>query len=234
MTIDHNKQDQHDELHQFLGAYLLGGLSDDDHRAFTEHLRTCQKCQQELGQVSGLPRLLSLVDTPSEVPYAAELAPESAAVGSAAGSSSTGLADLLDAARRRRRRRRSWFAAAAAAAALAVFGVGAWLGPGLLDPPPPSQHFTATAAGSSAKVGVDLVKRGWGTQLNLACQDMPVGEEIVVYVVDATGRELAAGSWLGTASGYSTVTGATALRPDQIRSIEVRTASGEVIATATT
>ena len=234
MTTDQNQQDQHDELHQFLGAYLLGGSSDDDHRAFTEHLRTCPTCQQELGQVSGLPRLLSLVDISTQMPYAAEPAPESAAAGSTAGSSSAGLADLLNAARRRRRRRRAWLAAAAAAAAVAVFGAGTWLGPGLLDPPPPSQHLTATAAGSSAKVGVDLVKRGWGTQLNLACQDMPVGEEIVVYVVDANGRESAAGSWLGTETGYSRVTGATALRPDQIRSIEVRTSSGDVIATART
>ena len=233
MTVDQNQQ-EHDQLHQLLGAYLLGGLSDDDHRAFTEHLRRCPTCQQELGQVSGLPRLLSLVDTQTQVPYAAELAPETAAAGSVAGSSSAGLADLLDAARRRRRRRRSWFAAAAAAAAVAVFGVGTWLGPGLLNPPPPAEHFTATAAGSSARVGVELVKRGWGTQLNLACQDMPVGQEIVVYVVDATGRESAAGSWLGTESGYSRVTGATALRRDQIRSIEVRTSSGAVIATAST
>jgi len=56
MTVDQN---QHEQLHQLLGAYLLGGLSDDDHRAFTEHLRACAACQQELGQVSGLPRLLS-------------------------------------------------------------------------------------------------------------------------------------------------------------------------------
>ena len=76
MTTDQNHQDQHDQLQQFLGAYLLGGLSDDDHRAFTEHLRACQTCQQELGQVSGLPRLLSLVDAPTQVPYAAEPAPD--------------------------------------------------------------------------------------------------------------------------------------------------------------
>ena len=234
MTIDQNQQDQHEQLHQFLGAYLLGGLSDDDHRAFTEHLRTCATCQQELGQVSGLPRLLSLVDTQTQMPYAAELAPETAAAGAWVRLPPLVWADLLDAARRRRRRRRSWFAAAAAAAAVGVFGAGAGFGPGLLDPPPPSEHYVATADGSSAKVGVDLVKRGWGTQLNLACQDMPVGEEIVVYVVDANGRESAAGSWLGTESGYSRVTGATALRPDQIRSIEVRTSSGDVVATAKT
>jgi hypothetical protein len=49
-----------DDLHVLLGAYVLGGLSDDDHRAYSEHLRTCTQCQAELGQVSGLPRLLDL------------------------------------------------------------------------------------------------------------------------------------------------------------------------------
>jgi hypothetical protein len=225
-----------DGLHQHLGAYVLGGLSDDDHRAFTEHLRTCATCQQELGQVSGIPRMLSLVDSATtEIPYAAELAPEPAAVADVARSRPNGVADLLAEARRRRRRRRGWLVAGATVAAAAVFGAGAWLGPGLLDSPPPSEQYTATAVGgSSAEVDINLVTRGWGTQLELACSDMPIGEEIVVYVVDDSGRELAAGSWLGTRSGYATVTGATALRPEQIRSIEVRTASGEVLATART
>lgn len=226
----------HDRLHLLLGGYVLGGLSDEDHRAFTEHLRTCTLCQQELGQVSGIPRMLSLVDRPTtQEPYAAEPAPGSSDGEGGAGSGTSGLADLLAEGRRRRRRRKGWLAAAATVAAAAVFGAGVWLGPGLLDAPPPSEHYTATAGpGSSAQVGVDLVSRGWGTQLNLACSDMPVGEEIVVYVTDATGRESAAGSWLGTLSGYATVTGATALRPDQIRSIEVRTSDGTVIAAVRT
>lgn len=225
-----------DDLHMLLGAYVLGGLSDEDHRAFTEHLRTCTGCQQELGQLSGLPRLLSLVDQPpTEQPYAAELAPAAPAEGRAAGSGAKGLPDLLAEARRRRRRRHGWLAAAASVAAIGLFGAGSWLGPALLDPPPPSEHYTATApAGSAAQVGVDLVTRGWGTQLDLACTNMPVGQEIVVYVRDATGRESPAGSWLGTRSGYARVTGATALRPEQIRSIEVRTADGTVIASLQT
>jgi hypothetical protein len=227
---------EQEQLHLLLGGYVLGGLSDVDHRAFTGHLRTCTPCQQELGQVSGLPRLLSLVDSPTtEVPYAAEPAPDAPDAGRGAGSGNAGLPDLLAGVRRRRQRRRGWLAAAATVAATAVFGAGAWLGPSLLDPPPPSEHYTATgAAGSSASVGVDLVTRGWGTQLNLACSNMPVGEEIVVYVVDAAGRESPAGSWLGTKSGYASVTGATALRPEQIRSIEVRTADGTVIAAVRT
>lgn len=226
---------ERDELHLLLGGYVLGGLSDEDHRAFTEHLRTCAACQAELGQVSGLPRLLSLVDPPTEQPYAAGLASRPTSPERVAGSDAVGLADLLAEGRRRRRRRRGWLGAAAGVAAAGVFAAGAAWGPALLDPPPPSEHYTATAvAGSTATVGVDLITRGWGTQLDLACSDMPVGEEIVVYVIDAAGRESPAGSWLGTRSGYARVTGATALRPEQIRSIEVRTTSGAVIATVKT
>jgi len=231
-----------EETHVLLGGYVLGGLSDEDHRAFTAHLRTCTACQQELGQVSGLPRLLALVERPpTEEPYAAGLAPGEEAPEVGAGSAAAGpptlpgLTDLLAEARRRRRRRRDWLVAAAGVAAAGAFGAGAWLGPGLLNPPPPSEHYTATApAGSTAQVGVHLVTRGWGTQLDLACSNMPVGEEITLYVIDAAGRESPAGSWLGTRSGYATVTGATALRPEQIRSIEVRTADGTLIAAVRT
>ncbi len=76
--------------------------------------------------------------------------------------------------------------------------------------------------------------RGWGTQLDLSCENMPVGQEIELYVIDRSGRAVHAGSWLGTPSGYSKVTGATALKPDQIQAVEVRTASGTVLATART
>jgi len=228
MTADH------EEVHTLLGAYVLGGLSDTDHRGFTEHLRTCGQCQQELGQVSGLPRLLSLTD--NTMAYAAEPGPEPPLPTPGAGASASPLGDLLQAGRRRRRRRRGWLTAAASVAAVSVFGLGAWLGPGLLDSPaPPSQRYVATApAGSSAQVGVDLVTRGWGTQLDLSCENMPVGQEIELYVIDRSGRAVHAGSWLGTPSGYSKVTGATALKPDQIQAVEVRTASGTVLATART
>ena len=48
--------------HILLGAYVLGGLSDEDDRAFGEHLRSCRQCQHEYGQVASIPRLLDLLD----------------------------------------------------------------------------------------------------------------------------------------------------------------------------
>lgn len=48
--------------HVLLGAYLLGGLGDDEERTFTEHLVSCTTCQRDLDAVRRLPQLLSLIN----------------------------------------------------------------------------------------------------------------------------------------------------------------------------
>ncbi|EWT03372.1 hypothetical protein N865_19015 [Intrasporangium oryzae NRRL B-24470] len=251
-----------DDPHVLLGAFVLGGLSDEDHGAFTEHLRSCQACKDELGQVSGLPRLLDLAG-PGGGPYiTGETEPGApgplgggpgSSVGSWAGSSmgsSTGwsmgssmgspqgspqLAHLLDEAARQRRRTRRWLAAAAAAAAVLLFAAGAWVGPRLGTTSPSATHYTAAAAsGSAAKVDIALVTRGWGTQVDIACTNMPTTGQLLLWVVDAQGTARPVASWRATEADYTTVTGATALSPEQISRVEVRTDTGTVIATATT
>ncbi|MEW1952388.1 zf-HC2 domain-containing protein [Terrabacter sp. NPDC080008] len=258
-----------DELHVLLGAYVLGGLSNEDHRAFSEHLRTCARCQAELGQVSGLPRLLELAG-PRGGPHLDEGADGSAAedgTGEAGASGASGtsetdernLAMLVDEVGRRRRRQRGVFSGIAAAAAVATFGIGASLGQQLLAPPaaappaPSSATTTATppggtpgsaapvahvavrpVAGSAVQVDVALLARGWGTQLDIRCEDMPTSGEVALWVIDRNGRATTAASWRGTPAGYSRVTGATALSPGEIRAIEVRTGSGKVLASART
>ena len=223
-----------DELHVLLGAYLLGGLSDADHRAFTEHLRTCADCQSELGQLSGLPRLLELA-RPVDGPH---LSPDAALGIRVSGDEDGHVEALLARVARRRRIRRRWLAAVAAAAAVAVFGAGMWLGPRLTAPPSlPTTHVVAAAepgSGSAVRVDVALVTRGWGTQLDLACQDMPKDGELLLYVIDGKGAATPAASWRATPAGYSRLTGATSLRPDEIRRLEIRDGDGEVLASATT
>lgn len=255
----------HDNLHLLLGAYVLGGLSDADHHTFSEHLRGCAACQQELGQVSGLPRLLGLVDfatPPSDTEgYAAQPAPRDTLAPSGAGSRDvTGSApagaatpgadaagadpaghrpepldDLLAAVRRRRSRRRTWTAVAGTAAAAGLVASGVWLGPRLTaEPERPTRHLVATSTSSPAAIDIALVTRGWGTQVDLDCKDMPVGVDLVLYVVDAEGKATPVASWKGTKSGYSRITGATSLQPTEIRRLDVRTASGDVLASART
>jgi hypothetical protein len=232
-----------DDVHVLLGAYVLGGLSDEDHRTYSEHLRTCGPCQAELGQVSGLPRLLDLAgpeggphlaDGPASVPEPLSTEQDDARV-----------TTLLGEVARRRRRRRVWLTALAAAAAVIFFAGGAWLGPSLVAtstpilptaPPAAAAEHVAVAAvpGSSVRIDVALVKRGWGTQLDIDCEDMPTNGELALWVIDAKGRAVTAASWRATAAGYSRVTGATALSPNEIQTLEVRTGTGKVLASART
>src|SRR3954468_2278533 len=219
-----------DDLHVLLGAYVLGGLSDDEHRSFSEHLRTCAMCQTELGQVSGLPRLLDLAG-PQGGPHLADppaaLPPEPLLVEP----DDSRAAALLDEVGRRRRRRRTWLSAGGAAAAVAVFAGGAWLGPQIVaqtTPTPPTTHVEAAAMpGSSVQIDIALVTRGWGTQLDIACEDMPTKGELALWVIDRKGHATTAASWRATPAGYSKVTGATALRPNEIEALEVRTGTGQ-------
>ena len=47
-----------DELHQLLGAYLLGGLDSADRERFARHLAACEACRDELARSAALPSLL--------------------------------------------------------------------------------------------------------------------------------------------------------------------------------
>ena len=66
MTAGPAPEPEHEELQLLLGAFVLGGLDTAEHHAFTRHLRTCQVCQREAAQLSGLPALLDLVEPGSE------------------------------------------------------------------------------------------------------------------------------------------------------------------------
>lgn len=233
MTIGPTGTTGPEDLHVLLGAYVLGGLSDEDHRAFSEHLRTCRQCQAELGQVSGIPRLLHLAG-PAGGPHLATAdsgSPEPAL----AEPDDARVARLLGEVGRRRRRRRMWFSALSAAAAVLLFVAGGLIGPSLVASNPPTTHIAAAALpGSSVKVDVALVTRGWGTQLDIDCEDMPKNGELLLWVTDHNGKQTPVASWLATPSGYSQVTGATALRPNEISKVEVRTGTGRLLAAAQT
>lgn len=226
-----------DDTHVLLGAYVLGGLSDDDHRVFTEHLRTCPSCQHELGQVSGLTHLLDLARPtggPHVMPDDSE--PDEAAAPDRAGA---GVTSLLAEVSRRRRRRRWRVGAIGVAAAVGTFVLGGLLGPSLFATTPPTAHVVATAESGSgvtrARVEVALVTRGWGTQLDLDCSDLPTGNgPLLLWVTDTAGRSTTVASWRATPTGYARVTGATALSPDEIRSLQVKTSTGTTIVSATT
>jgi anti-sigma factor RsiW len=55
------------DLHQLLGAYLLGGLQPDEAAAFERHLAECRDCRAELDQLASLPALLDAVPVPDAI-----------------------------------------------------------------------------------------------------------------------------------------------------------------------
>ncbi len=212
----------HDELRMLLGAFVLGGLDDADHHAFSSHLRGCPECQREAAQLSGIPRLLDLADgaDPVSDPNPANLP-------------ATVL--LLHRVRADRRRRRWSLLAAAVVTALALVGGGVLVGQAVARPV--SAQGTAVVAaptgGSQAQVRLVLVTKAWGTQLDLVGTSLPTSGAMALWVVDDAGQATQVATWSATPSGQATLTAACATSPQRLRSVQVRTDAGRTLAVAT-
>ena len=243
--------DDHQVLHHLLGAFVLGGLDQQEHRAFTRHLRDCDACQRESAQLGGLPALLSLVpaesaqaigETPAAVTGSAPAAVLAPAAPAAPTAPDPTLISLLDRVRRRRRTRRWSVGLVAAAVVLLAAGLGVVLGPALpgrgVSPVTASPNVAARvvaqpAASSDAHVVVALVSKQWGTQVELSGDHLPTGKiiQLTIHAKDGTTYEVA--SWTGTASGRANITGACWMQSGDITGIELTTQSGAPIATGT-
>jgi anti-sigma factor RsiW len=223
-----------------LGAYVLGALGPEEARALEEHLASCAACRAELEAFETLPALLDAVppERAAALAHDAGRAPEPAAAPGAL---------LARVARRRRARSLAWGGALAAAAA-AFFAAGIALGPVLGSAPGPtagpgpgpSASAAPTPAATltmttddGARVDLALVRKAWGTQLDLTCRGMPEAGAFTVWVVAADGAAQQAGSW--TSSGYegrAVLTGASSFQVASIASVEIRDEAQHTVARA--
>ncbi len=217
----------HDELQMLMGGYVLGGLSDADHAAYATHLRECPICQRELAQVSGIPRLLDLASDAALSPADMSPArseppiPEPAIV--------------LALIRARRRRSRFLTSVAAVALAAAMLGTGAAIGLNLgrTNTPAAAARISASpGTGSQAAVQVAFVSKAWGTELQVDGANLPTDGEMALWVNDTGGRDTQVATWTATTSGKVKLTAACASHVDSIRTVELRTAGGSVVAVA--
>ncbi|SFL77137.1 anti-sigma factor family protein [Geodermatophilus ruber] len=183
-----------------LGGYVLDGLEPDGRRRVEEHLRGCAACRQELAELSGLPRLLALVD-PADL-RSAPVAPSP---------------DLFDrvAAATGPPPRRARLLPAAAAVVLAVGGAAA----GVAVWPEGSEATTVTASSGPVELTVTLSGRGDGTELDVDVAGLAEGAECRLVVVDASGRRHPAGEWAVDAAGGGTWTGWTAVDPGAVSDV---------------
>lgn len=218
---------EHEQLRELLGAFVLGGLEPEEHRAFSRHLRTCTECQREAGQVSGLPALLELA-RPDGQP---------AAVFEADGDLPPP-ASLTERIQRDRRRRR--FASIGLVAAVVVLSlvVGFVTRPLLVDDSPPAitaQGTTVAAVGvgsSPVQGAVTVVSKQWGTQLELQAGQLPTTGTMALWVVESDGHAYRVATWNATPAGRTSLTAACAVRSEAIATVEIRTGGGARIAEA--
>ena len=217
-----------DDVHQLLGAYLLGGLDAADSRRFEAHLVECADCRAELAGLEGLPALLDVVP----VPDAVALTTAQRVLVPAGTVPSPPRAVLDELASRRRKSRRRW-AALVAAVAAACLALGLAAGPLLLNRPPQPDASYSVQSGDGLRFSVDLARKTWGTELAVNGSSMPQDGTLSLWIRDRDGAEDRACAWTATPSGRVRVTGATPVQLGSIASVELRDGTQHTVAVIT-
>lgn len=216
------------------GVYVLGSLAASERADYERHLPGCAECSRSVREVAGLPGLMARV--PVEVlqmPRTHEPAP------------ATLLPAVVSAARRSRRRRVTAGAIIAAAVAIVALGISGVLLAALDgdDNPPaagPTVSLSTAPADRMESLGagwvtgwVSLTEQRWGTRIDLDCDYAAteradwVSYAMVVRGTDGTVSQV--GTWRAQPGGKTRVTMATSVSPDDIESLEVRTAQGQPV-----
>lgn len=225
------------------GAYVLGALSPADRQAFERHLPECAECTRAVGELAGLPGLLSGVG--------AHVLDESEADDPIPSTVLPGLFREVRNARRRRTWAVSGLAAAAAAAvvvALAVGQPGDDEGAALPDPvasssptappsPAPTPRPMQPVGEVPVRATVTLEQVTWGTRLGLACTydtelvgyALPPEVDYLLFVRTRDGRAERLGSWRSVDGLPMELSAGTAASAAELESVEVRTADGRVV-----
>ncbi|MEI6253341.1 MAG: zf-HC2 domain-containing protein [Mycobacteriaceae bacterium] len=222
-------------------AYVLGSLSSSERREYEMHLSGCRACRAAVGEISGMPALLTMLSR-EEVssiddggiqppPMRPQL-----------------LDDLLDQVSRRRRRAR-WrmgMASAAAAAVLAgVLLIAVKPGPQLPAPagPPSASAMSMTmtpVAPSALEAAISVTSQGWGTRIQMTCtyhQETTGGEptdgngdELAMVAVGRDGTRIQLATWMALEGGTASPAGSTSTPIDEIAAVQVVSAgSGQVL-----
>jgi hypothetical protein len=194
------------------GAYVLGALSDDDRRAYEQHLAGCGRCSASVAQLRNIPQALATV--PASV-LEDEAPPASLLVS-------------LSQRTRRERHRRRWIVgglAAAAAACIVALSVVVAL------PDRPATHPVAMQAVADApiKATADVRSVGWGTRINLVCsyyEYVTGSRPYALVVVDRSGDRHTLGTWNLVPGAVAKYESGTSLSRSQIAAVQIATADG--------
>jgi anti-sigma factor RsiW len=221
-------------------AYVLGSLSAADRREFETHMTTCVGCREAVGDLSGVPALLSRLDRSDVVAIdemqAAGGAPQPGSV--TPQMSPDLLPSLLAAVRFRRRRTRvaTW---AASAAAAAVLGVGVFVG--VENQSSPAAQQPTASAEPMSQIGTNLLTstvavspQHWGTFINLKCVCLaPLTahhDTLAMVVVGRDGSQTRLATWVADPGHTATPAGSISTPINQIAAVQVVSAdTGQVL-----
>lgn len=228
---------EHDHLDYLDAAYVLGALSPSERHEFERHLRTCSGCARSVGELAGLPGLLSRLDEE-----------EVAALGDQPPVPPTVLPAVLAEVARRRHRQRvlsvaGALAAAAVVAVLTLVATGRLTGPdtGVAQPGTtstvrPSTTTAMTQLGQyrlSADLGLQDV--AWGTRMSVTCTYWGTSSNAAnlpaysLVVRTRSGREEQVATWRAVPGKATTIDAATAAPLSDIARVEVRTVQGQPV-----
>src|ERR1700758_3124597 len=216
----------HDEYAMWDAAYVLGSLSSTELREFEAHLTGCPLCRSAVGELNGMPALLSQLDRDELVAIdeadrsgAERLLPDG------------WLPSLLAKVNWRRRRSRivTWTAGAAAAAVLAI---GVLVGVAGHFPTSVPTPQASVSVQPMAQIGtnrlastVSLRSEQWGTFISMNCVCLaPLNahhDAAAMVVVGRDGSHTRMATWVANPGHTASPAGSISTPVDQIASVQV-------------
>jgi anti-sigma factor RsiW len=225
----------HDEYAMWDAAYVLGSLSSTERREFEAHLIGCRLCGSAVGELNGMPALLSRLDRDTLV-----------AIDEADRSGVERLPDellpsLLAKVNWRRRRSRivTWTAGAAAAAVVAIGVLVGVMGHSPTSVPTPPQASVAVqpmaqVATNRLASTVSLSRQQGGTFISMNCVCLaPLNaphDTLAMVVVGRDGSHTRMATWVANPGHTAAPVGTISTPVDQIAYVQVVSADdGQVL-----
>ena len=218
-------------------AYVLGSLTSNERREYEAHLETCERCRAAVGEISGIPALLAMLDLEDvraldeETLETPPLRPEV-------------LDSVLDKVRWRRRRSR-WMMSAAVGVAAALLAVGVVIairpeivGLENLSPPATTQALDMSKVSETPiNASISLTGYGWGTRIDMACSYGDWGQSgntppqnLGMVVVGRDGSHTQVATWLGLSGATALPSATTPMQKDEIAAVQlVSSDNGKVL-----
>jgi len=224
--------DEGDDYATWDAPYVLGALGRAERLRYEAHLADCPSCRAAVAELAVLPGLLgqvetdvalALVDPATEADAPPEPLPR------------------LAAQTRDRRRRGRWLAvggAVAAAAAAVAIAVPVTALVGERPAPPAAEHVVAEQqmtpmTTTPITASFRLVAVPGGTRVEMSCSYAPSDTDYTwqgaLWVVHADGTQSKVAEWTAHPGQTLTPDGTTAVPPDQISSVEIRSAKTDQV-----